>query len=131
MRWLIAACRRVAVPAAALTAAVGVSLIPAPAAAAAEPETAGIVCVPENRVCAGIDGTAGRYYYSFRINSAPQPLTPVFTVNGDAASGSARIGWIGSTAHGEFHPNVPLASGDEVCMLLSQVPPGRFCDTVP
>lgn len=129
MRWLIVTCRRVAVPAAAFATAAGTALIPAPAVA--EAQAAAVVCVPENRVCAGVESEGGQYHYSFRVSSAPRPLTPVFTVNGEAASGSAWVGWNGSTAHGEFRPNVPLASGDEVCMLLSQAPPGRFCDTVP
>ncbi|MBP5934666.1 hypothetical protein F3K43_00225 [Streptomyces sp. LBUM 1476] len=69
-------------------AALGAVLMPTTASAAPSIQ---VVCIPEARVCAGVDGNATQgYVYTFSIKQPPTPLGLSFTVNGLPAGAARR-----------------------------------------
>ncbi|WP_338682049.1 hypothetical protein QD712_06250 [Streptomyces acidiscabies] len=72
-------------------AALGAVLMPTAASAAPTAPSIQVVCIPEARVCAGVDGNATQgYVYTFSIKQPPTPLGLSFTVNGLPAGAARR-----------------------------------------
>ncbi|MHC5903011.1 hypothetical protein ACVNF4_03720 [Streptomyces sp. S6] len=104
-------------------AALGAVLWPTAATAAQ------VVCIPEARVCAGVDGDAAQgYQYVFVIQQPPSPLSLSFTVNGAPARGSTAIVTRPNLVQGWFSPSSALVQGDRVCMTVALIP-GTYCGT--
>ncbi|MET8979496.1 hypothetical protein ABZX85_28235 [Streptomyces sp. NPDC004539] len=107
-------------------AALGAALVPTTASAAPSVQ---VVCVPEARVCAGVDGSATQgYVYTFTIKQPPAALGLSFTVNGFPASGSLTIISQPGLAQGTFRPSPALVQGDQVCMTILSIS-GTYCGT--
>ncbi|MEX3105239.1 MULTISPECIES: hypothetical protein [unclassified Streptomyces] len=107
-------------------AALGAVLAPTPATAA---PSAQVICIPEARVCAGVDGNATQgYVYTFTIRQPPPALGLSFTVNGLPAAGSSTIVTQPNLVQGWFRPSPALVQGDRVCMTISSIP-GTYCGT--
>ncbi|MFM9443287.1 hypothetical protein [Streptomyces acidiscabies] len=107
-------------------AALGAVLMPT--AASAVPAVQ-VVCIPEARVCAGVDGNAAQgYVYTFSIRQPPTFLGLSFTVNGLPAGGSTTILTQPNLVQGTFRPSPALVQGDRVCMTVSSIP-GTYCGT--
>ncbi|QNP75023.1 hypothetical protein IAG44_40170 [Streptomyces roseirectus] len=121
-----------------LSAGAALAALLAPTTATAAPATtvpatqAGPYCIPEARVCAGLDGNATQgYQYVFTIHQPPSSLTFRFTVNGLPATGGYRVVTQPTYVQGWFFPSPPLVRGDEICMTLSGIIPSTYCSTVP
>lgn len=110
-------------------AALGAVLMPTAASAAPAAPSIQVVCIPEARVCAGVDGNATQgYVYTFSIKQPPTPLGLSFTVNGLPAGGSTAIFTQPNLVQGQFRPSPALVQGDRVCMTILGIS-GTYCGT--
>ncbi|MEV0314253.1 hypothetical protein [Nonomuraea fuscirosea] len=97
---------------------------------AAPPARADVpVCLPETRVCAGLDD--GRF--AFTIRPRPTTLAVDATVNGTPVTGSLTHFTGDDHVQGWYEPYPPLVPGDVMCLAITapEVPPGPYCDTAP
>ncbi|WP_416966654.1 hypothetical protein [Streptomyces sp. 4F14] len=118
--------RRLIASALAAGAALGAVLVPTAASAAPSVQ---VICIPEARVCAGVDGNATQgYVYNFTIRQAPTFVSLFFTVNGLQAHGLISTTSQPGLIQGSFRPTPALVQGDQVCMTISGIP-GTYCGT--